>query len=88
MAGDKIAEEIKKIKSRNARVERDKAWETSWTRRALIVLFTYLVIVVFLIQIRDSRPFMNALVPALAYLLSTLAVGPVRNLWEKKIYKK
>ena len=42
-----LKKEIKLIKERNARVEGDKAWETSWTRRALIVGLTYIVIVLF-----------------------------------------
>ena len=28
-----LEEEIKHIKERNQRVEKDKEWETSWTRR-------------------------------------------------------
>ncbi len=28
-----LEEEIKKIKERNKRVELDKSWETSWTRK-------------------------------------------------------
>ena len=80
--------EIEKINERNRRVERDKAWETSFTRRGLIALFTYLVIVLFLIRIGDPNPYLNALVPTSAYILSTLAVGPVKSLWTRHFYKK
>ena len=34
----KIENEIKKIKERNKRVELDKAWETSYTRRIFILI--------------------------------------------------
>ena len=39
-----LEKRIKKIESRNRKVESDKAWELSYTRRALIVIFTYLAI--------------------------------------------
>ena len=32
------------INERNKRIEADKAWETSLTRRAIIAAFTYLVV--------------------------------------------
>jgi len=35
--------EIEKIKGRNRRVEADKAWETSLTRKILIAVLTYFV---------------------------------------------
>ena len=39
--------EINKIRERNKKVEADKAWETSWTRRFLILVLTYIVAVIF-----------------------------------------
>ena len=33
MANQELEQEIEQIKERNKRVELDKAWETSWTRR-------------------------------------------------------
>ena len=36
-----LEKEIKEIKERNKRVETDKAWETSWTRKICIALLTY-----------------------------------------------
>ncbi len=35
---------IAEIESRNARVQNDKAWETSFTRKATIALMTYFII--------------------------------------------
>lgn len=37
--------EINEIKERNKRVETNKAWETSWTRRICIMLLTYIVVI-------------------------------------------
>ena len=42
-----IEKEIKDIKERNKRVEKDKKWETSWTRRICIMILTYLVVIIY-----------------------------------------
>ncbi|MFH1224256.1 MAG: hypothetical protein V1676_00450 [Candidatus Diapherotrites archaeon] len=80
-------EKISAILSRNARVERDKAWEVSKTRRAIIAVATYLVILYFLLLINAPNPYTNALVPAAAYLLSTLSLPFIKKWWEKEFYK-
>ncbi|HBE90504.1 MAG TPA: hypothetical protein DDW41_04825 [Candidatus Andersenbacteria bacterium] len=75
---------VEAIEKRNARVELDKAWEISWTRRISIGLLTYAVILVYLIIIDDDKPFINAAVPIVGFLLSTLVLHQVRNIWQKK----
>jgi len=79
-----IAKEIEKIKKRNARVEADKAWETSYFRRGLITIATYAVIAVFLISINAPNPLFNAAIPAIAFLLSTLTLPFVKEWWIEK----
>lgn len=79
-----LEKEIESIKARNRRVEADKAWETSWTRRIFIVLSTYLLIAIFLIIINVERPFTSAIIPAVAYLISTLSLGILKSWWLKK----
>lgn len=83
-----LEEEIRKLKERNLRVELDKAWETSWTRRLLIFILTYIVIVIFFIFVGLSNPFINSLVPALAFLLSTLTISIMKKVWLRFIYEK
>lgn len=78
-----LEEEINKIKERNKKVESDKAWETSWTRRIFIGTSTYLLISLFLIIIKTDKPFISAVIPALAYLISTLSLGLLRTRWLK-----
>ena len=75
--------EITKLKQRNLRVEEDKAWETSYTRRALLTLFTYLAIGCYLQAINISDPWLNAIVPAVAFMLSTLTLPFFKKLWLK-----
>ena len=63
---------LKKIERRNIRVESEKAWETSYSRRLLLVLFTYLAVGAYLQAISVSEPWLSAIVPAVAFMLSTL----------------
>ncbi|MEK6857027.1 MAG: hypothetical protein AABX39_00380 [Nanoarchaeota archaeon] len=79
--------EIEQIKERNKRVEADKAWETSKTRRAVIALMTYVVIVIFLWTINAPNPFVNAIVPTVGFILSTLTLPFFKKVWLKYFYK-
>jgi hypothetical protein len=79
---------IREIRKRNAKVEADKAWETSWARRGLIFLSTYLVVVLFLLMIGAKDAWATALVPAGAYLLSTLTLPFAKEFWLKSVYRK
>ena len=79
-----LEQEIKIINERNKRVELDKAWETSWTRRILILILTYIVIVIFFFIAGLPSPLINAIVPAVAFMLSTLTVPMFKNWWIKK----
>jgi hypothetical protein len=83
----KLEERIDKIEDRNKKVESDKAWETSWTRRILLILFTYLSIGFYLNAVQISNPWLNAIVPAVGFLLSTLTLPFFKNFWTKYIHK-
>lgn len=80
---DELKKEIDEIKARNKRVEADKAWETSWTRRVLVLVLTYCVIVSFFLVARLPDPFANAVVPAAAFLVSTITVPLFKKWWLK-----
>lgn len=87
---DKITElekRIEKIEARNRGVELNKSWETSWTRRFFIAVFTYLAIALYLQFIVGIDPWINAIVPTVGFLLSTLTMPFFRKLWEKFFYK-
>ena len=83
-----MKKEIESIKERNKRVETDKAWETSKTRRAIIALTTYFVIVIFLYIIGVPEPWFVASVPTIGYVLSTLTLPFFKKFWIKNMYKK
>ena len=78
---------VKKIEDRNKRVEKDKEWEISLTRRGLLIAFTYLAIGFYLNAIDVPTPWLNAIVPSLAFWLSTLTLPIFRKLWEKYLKK-
>ena len=69
------------LRARNARVELDKAWETSTTRRGIIAIGTYGVVVVFLYAIEAPHPWLNALLPAIGFVLSTLTLPFFKKIW-------
>lgn len=78
-----LKNEIIEIKKRNARVEADKAWETSLLRKILVAILTYAVIVLFFVVAELPKPLANAIVPTLGFLLSTLSVSFFKTLWLK-----
>lgn len=80
--------DFKAINERNARVEADKAWETSWTRKICITLMTYIVVMAYLTFLGMERVYLHAMVPAGGYFLSTLTLPLLKKIWLEKIYKK
>lgn len=76
------------IHERNARVEADKAWETSWTRRIIITILTYIVIMTYLTMLGMERVYLHAMVPAAGYFLSTLTMPFFKQYWIKNIYRQ
>jgi len=78
-----LEEEIDKIKSRNCKVEIDKAWEVSYTRRVALMLFTYLSVGFYLAAIKVQNPWLNAIVPSIAFMLSTLTLPFFKKIWIK-----
>jgi hypothetical protein len=79
-----LESEIKQIKARNRKVEGDKAWETSWLRRILIIIFTYIFAVLWLSLADTTNPFLGAIVPCAGFLLSTITVYSVKKIFLEK----
>lgn len=81
-----LESEINKIKERNKRVEIDKAWETSMTRKICIMILTYIVVIIYSYLVRNyNNIFLSSLVPVIGFTLSTLSLKLIRKLWEKKL---
>jgi hypothetical protein len=80
---EQIKKDIKEIKERNERVEKDKAWETSLFRKILIAILTYIAMVIFFIFAKLPNPFINAIVPTIGFVLSTLSIPFFKKIWIK-----
>ncbi len=79
-----LEKRIAKIEERNKRVEKDKAWETSWVRRICIMILTYIIVVIYSFIIKKvDNVFLSSLVPVIGFLLSTLSLKIIRRYWEK-----
>ena len=79
-----LEKEISQIKERNARVESDKAWETSWTRKLIIFILTYIFMVIFFFIAGLPKPFINSFIPSIAFILSTLTMQIFKQLWLRR----
>ena len=78
-----LEERIQKIEERNKRVELDKAWETSWTRKICIMVLTYIIVIIYSYLIRKyDNIFLTSLVPVIGFTLSTLSLNVIRKMWE------
>lgn len=84
-----IEQELENIKKRNKRVELDKSWETSWTRKICIMILTYVIVVIYSYLIKQyDNILLSSLVPVIGFALSTLSLKYIRKIWERKIYSK
>ena len=79
-----LEQRIARLEARNKKVEADKAWETSWVRRIAIAVLTYLVVCSYLAIVIHINPWLNALVPVVGYLLSTLTISYLKKWWLEK----
>lgn len=78
-----LEQRLEIIEKRNEKVELDKAWETSFARRALLLIMTYLVIGFYMNAIKITDPWVNAIVPSLGFLISTLTLPFFKTIWLK-----
>jgi hypothetical protein len=82
---NELEKRIENIEKKNKRVEKDKSWETSWTRRICIMILTYIVVIIYSYLIKEyDNIFLSSLVPVIGFTLSTLSLKLIRNIWEKK----
>jgi len=83
-----LEKEIEQIKQRNKKVEADKAWEISWTRKLVILGVTYISVSLFLWVTNFDRPWEGAIVPTAAFLLANMTIPFFKNLWLEYIYNR
>lgn len=76
-----LEENIASILERNKRVEVEKAWEVSLTRRLFLMLLIYLTATLLLWMTNEPQFLILSLIPALGYLFSTLSLPWVKRWW-------
>lgn len=76
-----IGETVERILERNARVEADKAWETSLMRIGSISLITYICAALVMLVIGVARPFLSAFIPVLGFVVSTQSLPFLKKHW-------
>ncbi|OGD72859.1 hypothetical protein A3K29_01780 [Candidatus Collierbacteria bacterium RIFOXYB2_FULL_46_14] len=84
MKVSELEKRVLKIESRNKKVEGDKAWETSGLRKLLLATFTYLSVGLYMWAIKVSNPWLNAIIPAIGFLLSTLTLPFFKGWWLRR----
>lgn len=83
-----IEKELENIKQRNKKVELDKSWETSWTRKICICILTYIVVITYSYLVRNyDNIILSSLIPVIGFTLSTLSLKFIRRVWEKENIK-
>ena len=83
-----LEKRIVNIENRNKKVEADKAWETSSTRKILLTFFTYFSIGTYMAVINVNQPWLNAIVPSIGFMLPTLTLHYFKNFWLKNRYSQ
>lgn len=83
-----LEKEIEEIKTRNSRVEADKAWETSYFRVFLISGIIYVIAVKVMYFIGSPNYFSSALVPAIGYFISVQSLPFIKKWWIKNNAKE
>ncbi|MBU1019542.1 MAG: hypothetical protein ABII07_06015 [Patescibacteria group bacterium] len=78
-----IEKEIRDLKDRNKQVELNKGWEISYTRRIILLILTYLAVGAYLAAIQIENPWQSAIVPAVAFMLSTLTLPFFKAIWSR-----
>jgi hypothetical protein len=81
---EELAARVAALEQRNQRVEREKAWETSTTRRVTLALLTFAALAAYFWAIGVDRPLINAVVPTAGFMLSTLTMPVARRVWLAK----
>jgi len=78
---ENVEKQLSKIKSRNTKVELDKAWEGSKTRILFLLVFTYFLTLIVFWLISAPNPLFNAVILTIAYITSIQSLPIVKKWW-------
>ena len=72
---------LQSLIDRNKRVEADKAWELSFTRRVFLAVLTYITASLLLWLLGQEGFLLLAFIPAISYVFSTLTLPWLKRIW-------
>jgi hypothetical protein len=75
---------LEQVRARNARVESDKAWETSLTRKLFVAGLTFIFTAIVFRSLSVPSPFTNAFIPVTGYIVSTFTIPWAKQWWLTK----
>jgi len=76
-----LEQQVEAIEARNARVDSNKAWETSWARIFSIIVLTYILTSLVFNLIGVDRYFVSAIIPTVGFFLSTQTLPQIKRIW-------
>jgi len=76
-----LEETVEELRDRNRRVESEKGWETSLSRKILLSGLTYGITALVFWKIAVPDPLANALIPTTGYVISTLTIPWAKQIW-------
>ncbi len=74
---------LKKVLSRNKKVDLEAQWRDSLTHRVSVTLLIYIITVVTLYFTNTKDLYTIALIPSLGYFASTIKLKVIRHIWEQ-----
>lgn len=77
---NELLKRIDAIEKRNKKVEWDKAWETSWFIKIIIMIATYFFAFLYLKIADTTNPYFGAVVPVAGFFLIHLVFKVYKNL--------
>ena len=81
-------DDIITLKEKNKKIEAEKAWETSNTRRGIIAVVTYIIVAIWLDMLDVKHHYLHALVPVCAYLVAMSMLPFLKNYWINFVYRR
>lgn len=74
---------LKRILTRNQKVDEEKRWKESLTHRLSVTVLIYIISVCCFYFASVHEIFIVALIPSLGYFISTIKLKLIRHIWEK-----
>jgi hypothetical protein len=78
---EQLRADIAELRARNARVDQEKGWEKSWSRRLVITAVTWFGAWLWLRNLGAENAALQALVPSGGYAISNLSLPVLRRWW-------